>query len=832
MTRYTIPVEGLSCGGCAARAGRALASVPGIADASVNFATASAQFDAEKAEALPRAAHALQEAGYPFASETVTLRLEAMHCAACASRVTRALEAEPGVIEAQVNLAQEVARIRYLPSVTEPSRLAEAVTNAGYPATIRGEERAAAPAENKDHTARAALIAILLTLPVFLVEMGGHLYPPFHHWIARTIGQQTSWLIQAGLTALVLAWPGRTFFRAGIPALRRGAPDMNSLVAMGASAAFLYSLVATLAPGLLPAASRVVYFEAAAVIVSLILLGRFFEARAKGQSNAAIRALIGLQPREARIRRGETVETVPVEAVQPGDIVEIRPGERLPTDGVVVAGESYIDESMITGEPMPALRGPGQPVTGGTVNTTAALDIRATKVGADTVLAQIIRMVEEAQGARLPVQAMVDRITLYFVPAVMAIAALTMIAWLVLGGTLASAVVSGVSVLIIACPCAMGLATPMSILVGSGRAAQLGILFRRGDALEQLSRATWVAFDKTGTLTAGTPRVTDVIMHDPNLSRARLLGLAAAIEARSEHPIGRAICKAAADSADETTRLEAQDVTAHAGLGVSGTVAGHQVTVGSARYMAELGLDAAPSGRGSDVFVAIDGRLAAMLSITDPVRESAAEAVAALREDGVRVAMISGDSLPAAKAVAAQVGITEIHAETMPGDKRDIVAALQKDGPVAFVGDGINDAPALAQADIGIAIGSGTDVAMDAADVVLIGDDPAGVVTARRLSQAVLRNIRQNLAWAFGYNVALIPVAAGLLYPAFGLLLSPMLAAGAMALSSIFVVTNALRLRRLTPVTGPTDQAPDRAKTRAPAPGASPAPAAAAKPSL
>ncbi len=575
---------------------------------------------------------------------------------------------------------------------------------------------------------------------------------------------------------------------------------MNALVALGAGAAFLYSTVATFAPGLFPAGTANVYFEAAGVIVTLILLGRTLEARAKGRTGAAIRKLIGLRPDTATVVTPQGPKERPIAEIVVGDVVLVKPGERLPVDGVVTEGDAYVDESMITGEPVPVSKGVGDAVTGGTVNGASALRVRATGVGQDTVLAGIIRMVQEAQGAKLPIQGLVDRITAWFVPAVLVLALFTVVVWW-LTADISFALVAGVSVLIIACPCAMGLATPTSIMVGTGRAAQMGVLFRKGDALQSLSDVRVVAFDKTGTLTEGQPEVTDVLT-SAGVSRDAALRLAAAAEAASEHPLARAILRAAPEAVDAT---EFRSVT---GQGVEARVDGRVVRVGTSAFVAETGADLAPlqdeagrlSAEGKTVFyIAEEARLIAIIAVADPIREGARAVIDDLHRDGLQVAMITGDSRATAEVIAGELGIDHIVAEARPETKTDAIRDLRRHGPVAFVGDGINDAPALAEADVGIAIGTGTDIAVETADVVLMSGDPAGVGKAIGVSSAVLRNIRQNLAWAFGYNVLLIPVAAGVLYPVSGLLLSPMLAAGAMALSSVAVVTNALRLRRWSP---------------------------------
>ena len=737
------------------------------------------------------------------------LAIEGMTCASCVKRVEKALAAVPGVGAAHVNLATERAQVQHGRDA-DAQALVAAVTRLGYAArpVTAGDDTAAMQEQARTDEARelrrAFLIALVLTLPVFVLEMGGHAVPALHHWVAATLGTRNSWLLQFVLTTLVLAWPGRVFFIKGLAALGRLAPEMNSLVALGAGAAWAYSSVATFMPQWLPDNARHVYFEAAAVIVTLILLGRMLEARAKGRTGAAIKRLVGLQPRTARVMRGEQPQDVPIEQVRRGELVLVRPGEKIPIDGDIIEGNSYIDESMLTGEPMPVEKAAGMRATGGTLNTSGSFTMRVTHTGADTMLARIIRMVQAAQGARLPIQALVDQVTAWFVPAVMATALLTFLAWLAWGPApaLTHALVNAVAVLIIACPCAMGLATPTSIMVGTGRGADMGVLFRQGDALQSLRDVDIVAFDKTGTLTLGKPVLTD-LHAAPGFDAEQVLSWLAAVQQRSEHPIARAIVQAAGERRVPT--LRASEFHAVTGAGVRATVEGRSIIAGAARLMRQENVDASmfadlaaqwgEAGK-TPVYVAIDGAAAALLAVSDPLKPSAVEAIAALHAMGIQTAMITGDNASTARAVARQLDIDEVRAEVLPDGKVQAIDALRTGGKrLAFVGDGINDAPALAAADIGIAIGTGTDVAIEAASVVLMADDLRGVPDAIGLSRATLANIRQNLFWAFAYNAALIPVAAGALYPAFGLQLSPMFAAGAMALSSVFVLGNALRLR-------------------------------------
>lgn len=808
--QLSIDIEGMSCASCVGRVEKALRAVDGVNDATVNLSAENAIITGTARVTDIR--QALMETGYPARQETLTLNIQSMSCASCVGRVEKALLEQPGVVEASVNLATESASVTYLSGVITRQELAAVPTAMGYPASfeqIDQQDQTERKQVEASHLRRMTLIAAILTLPVFLAEMGGHLFPSLHVWIGNSIGMQTSWVLQFILSSIVMAWPGQQFYRRGLPALFKGTPDMNSLVAIGSLAAWGYSTIATFLPSVLPEESRAVYFEAAAVIVTLILLGRFLEARAKGRTGEAIRSLIGLQAKSARVERDGVVTEIDIADIRTGDIVHIRPGEKIPADGRLVSGQSYIDESMITGEPVPVDKSIGDELVGGTINGTGALQMQASKVGADTMLAQIIRMVEQAQGARLPVQDLVNRITAWFVPAVLVIAVLTMLVWFFVGPepTLTRALIAGVSVLIIACPCAMGLAVPTSIMVATGRAAEIGVLFRQGAALQTLQRTTVIALDKTGTLTLGQPELTDLqVMND--MAEDDVLAMVAAIEDSSEHPIAQAIVKAA--GARELVFPELADFESLTGMGVRATVSGQQVLIGTQRLMTDhdIALDSAPDevqrlgeqGK-TPLFVAVDGKLAALLAVADPVKQTTPTAIKALHDLGLKVAMITGDNQATADSIARELGIDHVVAQVMPDGKVDAIRQFSSDdATVAFVGDGINDAPALAAADVGIAIGTGTDVAIESADVVLMSGDLLGVVNAMELSQRTMKNIKQNLLWAFGYNVLLIPVAAGVLYPLNGMTLSPMLAALAMTLSSVFVLTNALRLRWVKPL--------------------------------
>jgi Cu+-exporting ATPase len=801
-------IDGMTCASCVRRVEKAIAAVPGVTSANVNLATERATVALKDPGATDAILQAIEKAGYEPRLETQELAIEGMTCASCVLRVEKALKAVSGVVEASVNLATENATVKFAGGDVREA-LESAVRKAGY-------EVAKAPAhhdntDGEDRKAReinglklSLVLSAILTLPLFALEMGSHVIPAVDRWIMATIGMENARIVQFALATLVLFGPGFRFFRKGVPNLLRWTPDMNSLVVLGTTAAWGYSVVATFLPALLPSGTRNVYYEAAAVIVTLILLGRYLEARAKGKTSQAIKHLIGLQPKTAFVQRGGEFAEVEISAVVFGDIVRIRPGEKVPVDGSVLSGDSYVDESMITGEPVPVRKTEGSEVVGGTINKTGSFTFEATKIGSDTLLAQIIKMVEAAQGSKLPIQAMVDRVTGWFVPAVIAAATMTFAAWLFLGPSpaVSFALVNAVAVLIIACPCAMGLATPTSIMVGTGRAAEFGILFRKGEALQTLREVEVVALDKTGTLTKGKPELTDFVAAD-GFAADEVLRLVASLEARSEHPIAEAIVEGA--KAKGLALFEPATFEANPGFGVRGRVDGRDVLVGADRALSAAGVDVGSFaddakklgnlGR-SPLYAAVDGQLAAIIAVADPIKDTTAEAINALHALGLKVAMITGDNRFTANAIGRQLGIDEIVSEVLPDGKVAVVKRLREGGrKVAFIGDGINDAPALTEADIGLAVGTGTDIAIESADVVLMSGDLNGVPRAIALSQATIRNIKQNLFWAFAYNVCLIPVAAGVLYPINGTLLSPILAAAAMGMSSVFVLANALRLR-------------------------------------
>ena len=803
----TLPIEGMTCASCVGRVEKALKKVEGVENAEVNLATENAMISSSQPLDLIAATKAVERAGYKvLASQPIELSIEGMTCASCVGRVEKALKKVEGVQQANVNLATERAWVQGNAQV-QSSDLIQAVKKAGY--TAKQIEQNARVRQDKKATEqqqlkRDLMISLILAVPVFILEMGSHMIPAFHMWVMDNIGTQQSWLIQFVLTTLVLIFPGRRFYQKGIPALWRLAPDMNSLVAVGTLAAYSFSLVATFIPQVLPEGTVNVYYEAAAVIVSLILLGRYFEAKAKGRTSQAIQHLVGMQAKTARVHHNGQVTEVPIAEVTTETIVEIRPGERVPVDGEVIEGQSYIDESMITGEPVPVKKQVGDQVVGGTVNQNGTLNFRVTAIGESSVLAQIIRMVEQAQGSKLPIQALVDKVTMWFVPMVMLLAMLTFIVWFIFGPdpALTFSLVNAVAVLIIACPCAMGLATPTSIMVGTGRGAEMGVLFRKGEALQALQEVKVIAVDKTGTLTEGKPTLTDFHVQ-PGFEREQVLRIVASVEAKSEHPIALAIVQAAEQQ--NISLLPITTFDSVTGFGIKAEVEGQAVHIGADRYMQQLGLDVTPfkdeaahlgQEAKTPIYVAIDQKLVAIIAVADPIKDTTYAAIAGLHQLGLKVAMITGDNRHTAQAIAAKLHIDQVIAEVLPDGKVDAIRQLQQQyGRVAFVGDGINDAPALAQADVGLAIGTGTDVAIEAADVVLMSGSLQGVPNAIALSQATIKNIRQNLFWAFFYNIALIPIAAGVLYPAFGILLSPIFAAGAMALSSVFVLGNALRLK-------------------------------------
>ncbi|HVL72215.1 MAG TPA: heavy metal translocating P-type ATPase [Beijerinckiaceae bacterium] len=778
-----LSVEGMTCASCAGRVERALAQVPGVLEASVNLATERAQVVAEAGTPPAALAEAVEQAGYHARLRTDELDIAGMTCASCVGRVERALARVPGVVAARVNLASERATVEHLG--VAPETLVEAVAAAGYEAR---PHEAAAPADALDHQDRRerlhVLVAVLLTLPLALPMLA---WPFGLHWMPP------GW-VQFALATPVQFWLGARFYRAGWKALRAGTGNMDLLVALGTSAAYglsLYELLRPHPPGHMPH----LYFEAAAVIITLVLLGKYLETRAKRRTADAVRALMALRPETARIRRDGAEVEVPIGQVRRGDVAVVRPGERVPVDGLVREGASEIDESMVTGESLPVHREPGDRVVGGSVNGSGLLAVEATAVGRDTTLARIVRLVEGAQASKAPIQKLVDRVSAVFVPVVVALAILTFLAWWWAAGSAAAAVITAVTVLVIACPCALGLATPTAIMAGTGAAAAGGILIKDAETLERATAIRAVALDKTGTLTEGKPAL--VAFEAFSGERRDLLAAVAALQRGSEHPLARAVVAAA--EAEHLALPAATKVRAVPGRGLEGEVGGRRLAVGSARHMADLGLPVEESDahRGRSVsYVAELGErpgLVGLLAFADRPRATARAAVEKLHALGIRTIMLTGDNRASAEAVAEAVGVDEVIAEVLPEDKARIVGELKaRHGQVAMVGDGINDAPALAAADLGIAMGSGTDVAMEAAGVTLMRSDPLAVADAIEVARLTRAKIRQNLFWAFAYNTAGLPLAA------FGLL-NPIIAGAAMAFSSVSVVTNALLLRRWRP---------------------------------